>query len=131
MLSFTEFELIWQILPLILSASALRIAQKTQKEWSIWKEQALITRAEKQLAELEYMPEQRPIRSTPAIQKAKISSPCNSDVKAKTSGVEPKQTKNVVVAKTQAEPKPPIAPAHHSPEPSFSWEMDCSPGSAD
>ena len=57
MLSFTEFELIWQILPLILSASALRIAQKTQKEWSIWKEQALITRAEKQLAELEYMPE--------------------------------------------------------------------------
>ncbi|MDB4619481.1 DUF2339 domain-containing protein, partial [bacterium] len=123
MLSFIEFELIWHMLPLMLSASALWIAQKTQKEWSIWKEKALITKAEKQLAELEYMPEQRTMRSTPSIQKAKISSPYNSDVKAQTSGVEPKQTKNAVVAKIPAEPKPPIAPAHHSPEPSFSWEM--------
>ena len=123
MLSFIEFELIWHMLPLMLSASALWIAQKTQKEWSIWKEKALTTKAEKQLAELEYMPEQRPIRSTPSIQKAKISSPYNTDVKAQTSGVEPKQTKNAVVAKIPTEPKPPIAPAHHSPEPSFSWEM--------
>jgi uncharacterized membrane protein len=122
MLSFIEFELIWSMLPLLLSAAAIWISLKTQKEWRIWKERTLTSREERQKPTMQSRAEPHSKRRLQPPPRAKV--PALSPSKAETSAlkIDAKPIKKVVATMFPSKPNAPTT-SPHSTEPSYSWEM--------
>ena len=122
MLSFINFDIIWSMLPFLLSASAIWISLKTQKEWRIWKERALSPKEERHEPAKRSRAEPRPTRGKPSTPSAKVPHPSPSNVGTSASGIDTRQIKEAVASTFAIEPKfPTLSP--HSTAPSFSWEM--------